>query len=177
MDLSATGHQRTVGHEALPGFVRACQADDAFESLLRLLDEAMARAPGHRLLTVLVYFADKREAQRVYSSRPVEYPVGGRKTLSQAPRMQQVLTTGLAYISRTRQEIIDNFPDHPKLLAMGCESIVNMPVRWGSTVLGTVNLMHREGHYHANDLPRIEAWSQLVVPAFMAITFAPQNQG
>lgn len=170
MAVSATELQRAVGHEALPHFVRACHGADATNNLLRALNEGLARAPGHRLLTVLVYFTDRSEAQRAYSSRPVECPVGGRKTLAHAPRMQQVLASGQPYIGHTRQDIIDNFPDHPKLLAMGCESIVNMPVRWGSRVLGTVNLMHGEGHYGETDLPRIEAWAQLVVPAFLAIS-------
>jgi hypothetical protein len=55
---------------------------------------------------------------------------------------------------------------------MGCESIVNMPVRWGSRVLGTVNLTHEEAHYGEADLPRIEAWAQLAVPAFLEIVSA-----
>lgn len=170
MAVSATELQQAVGHEALPGFVKACHGADATNGLLCVLDEGLARAPGHRLLTVLVYFADRREAQRAYSSRPMEYPAGGRKTLAQAPRMQQVLASGQPYIGHTRQDIIDNFPDHPKLLAMGCEGIVNMPVRWGSRVLGTVNLMHGEGHYAETDLPQIQAWAQLVIPAFLAIS-------
>lgn len=169
MPLSATEIQRAVGCAALPDFVRACHAADAPISLFRVLNDGLAQAPGHRLLTVLVYFADRCEAQRAFSSCPQEYPAGGRKTLTQAPRLQQVLASGQPYIGCTRQDIIDNFPDHPKLLAMGCESIVNMPVRWGSRVLGTINLMHGERHFGESDLPRIEAWTQLVVPAFLAI--------
>ncbi len=169
MTVSATDIQRAVGHEALPGFVRACHEANATNALLHALDNGLARAPGHRLLTVLVYFSATGEAERAYSSRSAEYPAGGRKTLAQAPRMRQVLASAQPYIGHTRQDIIDNFPDHPRLLAMGCESIVNMPVRWGSRVLGTVNLMHVEDHYRESDLPRIEAWAQLVVPAFLAL--------
>ena len=176
MDLSAIGQQRKIGHAALPGYIRACHSSDAAGYLLHLLDEAMARSPGHRLLTVLVYFPERREAQRVYSSRPAEYPVGGKKPLVNAPRMHQVLASGLPYMGRTRQDIIDNFPDHLALLAMGCESIINMPVRWGSTILGTVNLMHSEEHYFPADLARVEAWAQLVVPAFMSIAMDGQRQ-
>ena len=158
----------SVGTEALPLFVEAMRSADPMFALFREIDQGLARSPGHQLLTVLVYFRERGESQRAYSSRPDEYPVGGRKTLGQAPRMRQVLTTAEPFIGRTRQDIIDNFPDHPKLLAMGCESIVNMPVRWGSEVLGTVNLLDVEGRYGPADLPRIEAWAQLAVPAFLA---------
>jgi hypothetical protein len=159
---------RSVGTEALPAFVDAMRSADPTLALFRALDEGLARSPGHRLLTVLIYFRDKGESQRAYSSRPDEYPVGGRKTLGQAPRMRHVLASAEPFIGRTRQDIIDNYPDHPTLIAMGCESIVNMPVRWGSEVLGTVNLLHAEGRYGPADLPRIEAWAQLAAPALLA---------
>lgn len=64
--------------------------------------------------------------------------------------------------------IIDNYADYPTLLAMGCECIVNMPVLWGTKVLGTVNLLHGQGRYSEADLPRIAAWAQLSAPAFLA---------
>ncbi|CAN7779926.1 hypothetical protein LJR084_008133 [Variovorax sp. LjRoot84] len=130
---------RSVGAEALPAFVEAVRSAAPTLALFHALDEGLARSPGHRLLTVLIYFRDNGESQRAYSSRPDDYPMGGRKTLGQAPRMRHVLATTEPFIGHTRQDIIDNYPYHQKLLAMGCGSIVNMPVRWGSEVLGTVN--------------------------------------
>lgn len=83
----------SVGTEALPLFVEAMRSADPMFALFREIDQGLARSPGHQLLTVLVYFRERGESQRAYSSRPDEYPVGGRKTLGQAPRMRQVLTT------------------------------------------------------------------------------------
>ncbi len=142
---------------------------DPVEGTFQVLDKALALSPGHRLLTVLVYFEDRGESQRAYSSRPIEYPRGGRKTLGQAPRMRKVLADGRPYVGRTRHDIIDNFPDHPLLLSMGCECIVNMPVHWGDRVLGTVNLLDAEGKLGERDLPQISAWAQLSAPAFLAL--------
>jgi len=143
-------------------------ADDPIRANLLALDWALAGAPGHRLLTILVYFDALEQAQRIYSSQPVAYPLGGRKTLAQAPRMRQVLGTGQPFIGRNKRDIIDSYADHALLLSMGCESIVNMPVRWGRRVLGTVNLLGVADQYGEGDLPRIEAFSQLAVPAFLA---------
>ena len=160
--------QRAVGVEALPALLAAHRADDPSRALFEAMSAGLAAAPGHILLTVLRYYREQGASQRIYSSRPAEYPVGGRKTLGQAPRMRQVLTSRQPFIGHGRQEIIDNYADHPTLLAMGCESIVNMPVLWGAEVLGTVNLLHAQGRYGEADLPRIAAWAQLSVPAFLA---------
>lgn len=167
--MRATEHAECeLGTEALPAVLAAQRADDATQALFQVLDAGLARAPGHLLLTVLVYHRELGESQRAYSSRPLEYPIGGRKTLGQAPRMRHVLASGEPFIGRSRQDIVDNYADHATLLAMGCESIVNMPVRWGGEVLGTVNLLHAQGRYAEADLPRIAAWAQLSAPAFLA---------
>lgn len=159
--------ERELGAEALPAVLAAQRADDPALAMFRALDAGLARAPGHLLLTVLVYHRELGESQRAYSSRPLEYPIGGRKTLGQAPRMRQVLASGEPFIGHG-QDIVDNYADHATLLAMGCGSIVNMPVRWGGEVLGTVNLLHAQGRYAEADLPRIATWAQLSAPAFLA---------
>ena len=159
---------QTVGVDGLSAMLAAHRSDDPTLALCQALDVGLAVAPGHRLLTVLAYYPNAGESQRIYSSRLTEYPLGGRKTLAQAPRMKQVLASGRPFIGGNRQDIIDNFADHQTLLAMGCESIVNMPVHWGNTVLGTVNLLHGSDHYHESDLLLISAWAQLLVPAFLA---------
>lgn len=147
----------------------ARDAVDPAHAVFSALDAELGRSPGHRLLTVLVYFEARGESQRAYSSQPLQYPVGGRKTLGQAPRMRKVLASGQPYLGAGRQDIVDNFADHALLLSMGCESIVNMPVLWGEWVLGTVNLLHAEGHYRAADLAWISGWAQASAPAFLSV--------
>ena len=168
-NAQADGRPIRAGAEAdmLSAVLLAQRAAAPDQALFRALDKALAQTPGHLLLTVLVYHEDEGESHRAYSSRPSEYPTGGRKSLEQAPRMRQVLASGEPYLGRTRQDIIDNFRDHGVLLAMGCGSVVNMPVCWGSQVLGTVNLLHGEGHYALSDFLRISTWAQLAVPAFL----------
>lgn len=158
-----------VTPSSLLAWGRAQQSNDPVQSCFQALDHQLAAAPGHRLLTVLVYFEELGESQRAYSSQPAQYPRGGRKTLGQAPRMRQVLSSGEPFLGRTRQDIIDNYADHALLLSMGCECIINMPVRWGQRVLGTVNLLDAEGRYQMTDLERIGAWAQLSAPAFLAV--------
>ena len=156
----------------LQRIIAAYGSDDPVAAVFQALDQALTNKPGHRLFTILVYHPQLAQSQRAWSSQPGIYPPGGRKALSQAPRMRQVLASGEPFIGHTREDIRENYPDHEKLFALGCESVVNMPVRWGGTVLGTVNLLHGAAHYREADLPLIRCLAQLAVPAFMAMQAA-----
>jgi hypothetical protein len=159
--------QRVPLEKALPAILEGHRQEDPAAAVFAAVDTCLATSPGHRLLTVLMFVPERSESVRVYSSHPGAHPVGGRKSLTDAPRMQQVLASGVPFVGHSRQAIVDNFPDHQKLLAHGWESIINMPVHWGRRVLGTVNLMHAEGHYAGADLRWVQTCAQLCVPAFL----------
>ena len=59
--------------------------------------------------------------------------------------MQRVIHGGQPYIGRERHDIEQNFFDHALIVSLGCESILNMPVRWRGQTMGTLNLCHRAG--------------------------------
>ena len=139
-------------------------------ALFRALDAALAATVGHRLFTILVNHPAARENERFYTNRPAEYPVGGRKPVTDAPWMRQVLEQGEPYIGRTRADIESVFFDHALILSLGCESVLNMPVRWRGRTLGTLNLLHRAGHYEESDLPLARLFAALALPALMTIS-------
>ena len=132
------------------------------------VDAALARAVGHRLLTVLLYLPAEGVAERLYSSRPDRYPARGRKAFAEAPTQRRVAETGRPYIGRDAADIRRDFPDAEKIFALGCESILNMPVLWRGRALGQVNLLHRAGRYDAAQLPLVRALTQMTIPAFLA---------
>ena len=45
-----------------------------------------------------------------------------------------------------------------------------MPVCWRGETLGTLNLLHRVGHYDERHLPQVALLAQLALPALMTIT-------
>jgi hypothetical protein len=132
------------------------------------LDAVLARAVGHRFLTVLLYLPEEGVAERLYSSRPDLYPARGRKAFAEAPTQRRVAETGGPYIGRDAADIRRDFPDAEKIFALGCESILNMPVLWRGRAMGQVNLLHRAGHYHATQLPLVRGLAQMTIPAFLA---------
>src|SRR3712207_7851779 len=49
-----------------------------------------------------------------------------------------ILQQGIARFCRDREDIIRAFPDHELILSLGCESAVNVPVRWDGRTLGAL---------------------------------------
>ncbi|RVT98568.1 GAF domain-containing protein [Rhodovarius crocodyli] len=133
------------------------------------LDAALQQLVGHRFLTVLLYRHDLGVAERLYSNRPEMFPTGGRKRFEDAPTQKRVAETRRPYIGPDAASLRRDFPDHEKIFALGCSSILNMPVLWAGQALGQVNLLHEEGHFGTQHLPPVRVAVQMCVPAFLAL--------
>ncbi len=161
---------RTLAAVSLPlisMLTRALAERDQPAATFRALDRLLAKLVGHKLFTALLYLPKAGMAERLYSSRPDIYPASGTKALEQAPAMKRVLTSGTPYIGRDVGDIERDFPDHDRIFALGCGSVLNMPVRWKGEVLGQINLLHEARHFEKAHLPIVEAMAQIVVPAFL----------
>jgi GAF domain len=147
----------------------AQREEDQPAALFRAIDAALAAAIGHLLFTILVHHPTLRESERFYTNRPAEYPIGGRKPVTDAPWMRRVIERGEPYIGRTREDIESVFFDHALIASLGCESVLNMPVRWRGKTLGTLNLLHRAGYYDEADAPVARLFAGLALPGLMII--------
>ncbi|WP_237213310.1 GAF domain-containing protein [Falsiroseomonas oryziterrae] len=139
------------------------------DALFAALDAAMGRAIGHRLFTILVVHPGAQESQRYYSNMPKEYPVGGRKPINQTHWFQRVLGAGEPYIGRSYEDIRDVFFDHELIRSLGCESVLNVPVRWNGTSLGTINLLHHANWYNEADIAPAQVFAALAAPGLMQV--------
>jgi hypothetical protein len=149
----------------------AAQADaDQPGAMFRALDRAFATDPGHILFTVLLHHPTQRESERFYTNMPDSYPIGGRKPVTDSVWMRRVIQGGEPYIGRTREDIREVFFDYELIWSLGCQSVLNMPVRWAGQTLGTLNLLHRAGHYTEAHLPQVRLMAALAVPAFLVLT-------
>ncbi len=126
--------------------IRAHAEPDQPGATFRAVEAALAAAPRHILFTVLIHHPALRESERFYSNRPHEYPLGGRKPVTDSAWMQRVIGRGEPYIGRTAADIREVFFDHELILSLGCESVLNMPVRWAGQTIGTLNLLAGAGH-------------------------------
>lgn len=142
---------------------------DQPHATFRAVDRALAEAPGHILFTILVHHPGLRQSERFYTNMPDAYPVGGRKPVTDSAWMQRVIHGGQPYIGRTAADIAEVFYDHALIASLGCDSVLNMPVRWAGQTLGTLNLLHRAGHYHEAHLAHVRLAAHLTLPALLGI--------
>ncbi len=133
-------------------------------SFCAVLDTVVARTMGHRLFTISRFNPDSMELERVYSSDPASYPVGGRKQKGGTPWSDMILIDGDIFLGRDNDAIRGAFDDHEKIIALGLGSIINVPVRRGDTVLGTMNSTHREGWYEDSDKDSARLLSTFLTP-------------
>ena len=129
-----------------------------------VLDTVVARTIGHRLFTVSRFYPGSMELERVYSSDPASYPAGGRKQKGGTPWSDMILTDGDIFLGRDNDAIRGAFDDHEKIIGLGLGSIINVPVRRGGTVLGTMNSTHREGWYTDADKDSARLLSTFLAP-------------
>ena len=138
------------------------------QATFKAIEAASAKAIGHRLFTILVHHRAERESERIYSNMPDAYPVQGRKPVTDSPWMQEVMVRGLPYIGRNADDIREVFFDHELILSLGCQSVLNIPLRWRGRTLGTLNLLHEEDWYQVHHIEPATVLAQLAVPAVMA---------
>ncbi len=162
--------QRPDPTAEIAAVLAAQREEDQPAALFRALDAALAAAIGHILFTILVHHPAARESERFYTNRPLEYPIGGRKPVTDAPWMRRVIGHGEPFIGRTAEDIRAVFFDHALIGSLGCESVLNMPVRWRGRTLGTLNLLHRANYYDESDLPIVRLFSALALPGLISVS-------
>ncbi|HEX3347619.1 MAG TPA: GAF domain-containing protein [Acetobacteraceae bacterium] len=149
--------------------VAAHRDTDQPGATFRAVDAALAASPGHILFTILIHHPALRQSERFYSNKPAEYPIGGRKPVTDSAWMQRVIGGGEPYIGRTREDIREVFFDYDLIWSLGCESVLNMPVRWRGQTLGTLNLLAEAGHYTEAHVLPVRLMAHLALPAMMLI--------
>jgi hypothetical protein len=135
--------------------------------LFGALDAALGAVVGHRLFTLMRYHERSGESERLYTTHPRAYPVGGRKPLNPTAWSEQVLRHRQPYLGRTPAEVQAVFFDHELIASLGCGSVLNLPVVWDGRVLGTVNLLHEAGWYDEGDVAPGLLFAALAVPAYL----------
>ena len=168
--LAATDQSAGMSMHDLVDLAAALATSGQPETGFAALDAALAAAIGHRLFTVLVLDEARGVNRRFYSSRPEAYPVAGEKPIRRESELyRHVVQQGVPRVCRDRQDVIRAFPDHDLILSLGCESAVNVPVRWDGRTLGALNLLHEAGHYGEAQLLALSVFAALAIAPMLRI--------
>jgi hypothetical protein len=147
--------------EILAALAKRGQPEATFRAIERLTKDRV----GHQLFTLL--YRDDDEVARIYSSRPAEYPVSGRKLMGPTPWGDLVLNRCTPYFGRDKAAIRWAFFDHQLIESMGLGSTINIPVVYDGTCIGTINLLDAEFHYCEQDVQRVAPLAPFLIPAFL----------
>ncbi|MBE1577380.1 GAF domain-containing protein [Amycolatopsis roodepoortensis] len=121
---------------------------------------------GVRLFTVLAWVPERRALRRVYSSHPVEYPVGGEKTVEVAAGwLERCITGQEPYFGPDSAAVREIFADHELIDSLGCGAVINVPVVDDGRTLGVLNLLDAEGNYDDESVATARSLAPLAVPA------------
>lgn len=128
------------------------ERDAGLATLARTVD----REFGYRLCTVMALDALRGVNRRIWSSNSELWPTGGEKLLPPDSELYRVVVAlGQPRLIDGQEAIRAAFADHALILAAGCASAVNMPMRLQGRTLGALNLLHVAGHYAGRDLARL----------------------
>jgi hypothetical protein len=139
------------------------------DALFGALDAGLGVVLGHRLFTLMRYHGASGDSERIYTTHPAQYPVGGRKPLNPTPWTEQVLRRQQPYLGRTVADVCAVFFDHELIGSLGCGSVLNLPVVRDGRSLGTINLLHEEGWYDASDVGLGLLFAALAVAAYLTL--------
>ena len=117
------------------------EADNAIRAVFERIDREAASTIGHQLFTVTAFDATTMEVQRVYSSNPDVYPVGGRKPKRDTEFGQRVLIEGKPLVCEGDAAIARVFDDHETIRELGLHSSINVPVVNAGCIVGVLNFL------------------------------------
>jgi GAF domain-containing protein len=143
-------------------------AAEGAQAAYRAVEALADRVIGHLLFTVNRHLAATAEVERLYSSNPTAYPVGGCKQKRDTPWGRVVLDQGEVFIARNSEEVRAAFSDHALIASLGISSIMNVPIRFGGKSLGAMNLCGQEGQYEQGDIPAAKVIAGLLLPVLLA---------
>ena len=135
-------------------------------ALFEAAGRAFAQLIGHRLYTATWIVPGGGEVERLHSTNEAVYPVGGRKRVTQDDYDKLTNEGGRPFLARTPAEFAA-FPDQDVIVGLGLGAVMNLPVLYDGRVLGTVNLLDREGAYGEPQLAPAMRLAQQLLPAFL----------
>lgn len=144
----------------------AASCDDA----LKAIHIALVKAVGHNLLTVNLDATqpddppDEVQLQRLWTSDPGAYPVGGRKRKTLTPWTRQLLQQAEVFVGEGDVALAGVFEEHERIAELGLHSVVNVPLLHGGRCVATFNVLGTRPEWLAHEVAAIRLLAQLATP-------------
>lgn len=126
-------------------------------------------AAGSLLTTASVYDLANMRSRRVFTDDAEAYPTGNFKRLDRNTYFDTVIAGKRPFRSTSIEEIATVFFDWQKIQSLGFESNMNLPAIADGEVIGTINLLHRKGHFTEARVAAAMAWQPVATLAFLLL--------
>lgn len=131
------------------------------------IDAVVLRLYEHKLFTALNHLPASGEVERLYSSHPDAYPVGGRKKKQDTHWGKKTIDEGLLYICHGPADIERTFFDHALIASMGVGGMVNVPVMLGGRCIASLSISTAGDRFSEADGPELSMIAGLTLPLIL----------
>lgn len=153
---------------------RLAQQPDGAAAVFAYCRQGIHATAGSLLTTASIYDLAEMRSRRVWTDDPAAYPVGNFKRLDRNRFFELVIEAGQPFHSTTIEEIAEVFFDWQKIQSLGFESNINLPALANGQVIGSINLLHRKGHFTAERVAAVMVWQPVATLAFLLLASSPQ---
>ena len=165
-----------ITNAQLDELAAAAARPDQPAALLKAIAGVAAAALEAALVTAMRFDEAAMEVERVFSSDPGAYPVGGRKRKRDTAWGRQVLIERKVFVGEGEAAIRAAFDDHPKILGLGLRAVINVPVVFGGACLGTVNVLTRRDRVSPEEVVLCRHLALVATPALLVAGNAPSDR-
>ena len=145
--------------------------------ILALISDRLQSDWGIKLVTVTQRDISDGSFMRLYSSMPDAYAAAGRKPPNETPWTGHVIEEQKTFLANDYNELAAAMYDHEQIKALGCESIVNVPIVVAGAVIGTLNCLAGPGHFDSDAVGACEAMRLPVAAALLLFAQQTSAQG
>jgi hypothetical protein len=153
----------------LPTFMDELSGSSDDLLAFQMLERSSQQLFDHILFTCLRFDYGRQVMTRLYSNREDVSPTGGTKPIPSGVWADRLLSEGRAFIGSSREDLRAVFFDYEALWAIGCESVMNVPVRWQHRTVGSINILAPAKRFDAKSEGMFRSSAQLSVPLFLKI--------
>lgn len=132
------------------------------------IDDLLVRLYDRKLFTGLNHLVATSEVERLFSSHPDAYPVGGRKQKQDTHWGKKTIDEGLLYICHGPADIERTFFDHALIFSLGVGGMVNVPVMFENTCVASLSISSPDDRFSEADAPILDLIAGLSLPLILA---------
>ena len=139
-------------------------------ALFEAIHQVARRRLNAGLVTAMRHDEPAATVERLYSSNPQAYPVGGRKLKQDSDWSQHVLVECRVLVSAGDDAIKKHYVDHPTIFGLGLHSCVNVPLVSEGRCIGTLNVLNARSSWSDDEVAAARALGLAALSAVLMLT-------